>query len=101
GQTAALQTLLHAVLHHDVGVGGAGGAAGGGGLYGNSERRAGGIVLRDSAAVVGGGCDRDVHRGGAVGEPDDGVGGAAARRGFCLHLQTRHGDLFVGRLCPA
>jgi len=45
----------------------------------------GGIILRDRAAIVGRCGDGDVHGCGAIGEPHDGVGGAAARRGFRLH----------------
>ncbi len=53
--------------------------------------------MRDGSAVVRGCGDRDVHRRRAVGEPDDSVGGAAARRGFGLHLHARHSYGFVRR----
>src|SRR5882762_6186437 len=105
----AFDKLLHAVLHYDVAVGGAGGAAGGGGLHGDGQRCAGRIILRDGTAIVGRGADGEVNRRSAISEPDDGVGGAATRRGFRLHLQTCNGDGFVrrpsrasprGRQCP-
>jgi len=56
------------------------------GLHCDGQRGAGGIILRDRAAIVGRSGNGDVHGCGAIGEPDDGVGGAAARRGFRLHV---------------